>query len=232
MGYRSRLMVMGALGLVHWGCVPSHPGEFANGSFVHSKHGYRVVPRPTGGLVPGDWRLDNFHGDPGDRKPKHGADYEGHYFVDIDRDGKTDDIGEYYLFDLRFTNARDDGVIWLRTVPLPLDDANKALRVLANAYVEGIAHDRYEVVQLEGKLHATDSEVSYATQVIASASGTVGNREAFAVTVNVANTNQLKLDPNARWRRVELVLVRTPFAFDVKGTKKPEGPVPVLMVHH
>jgi hypothetical protein len=181
--------------------------------------------------MPGDWRLDNFHGDPGNREPKGGADYEAHYFVDVDRDGQTDDLGEYYIYDLRFTHARDDGVIWLRTVPLPLDDADKALRVLANAYVEGIAHDRYEVVQLEGTLRATNTEVSYATQMLSSASGTVGDQEAFGVMVNVANTNQLKLDPNARWKRVELVLVRTPFAFKVKsGHKKGDGPIPVLMV--
>ncbi len=70
------------------------------------------------------------------------------YFVareyDLDDDGDADVRIDEPYYDLLLEHRRKDAVIWLRSVPISNDDANKDLAVFAENYVDsasGSAHN-------------------------------------------------------------------------------------------
>jgi len=214
------------------GCGPSLRGSFSSTGFAHSDYPYRVVsPSPPGYQILGpEWRLDNYYLRRGKLEAKKGADYESDYYVDVNRDGKADDLGEFHTYDLRYVHKRTAGVIWLRTIPLPVSASEKELRVLARDYVDEITGTHYETVQLKGYVVHINKERAYAVDIVESAGGTVARRPAHAVTVEVASVEQLKLSPDRRQTRVRLVLIRPGFTFKRRTAGGRGAKLPVLML--
>src|SRR6476661_6560627 len=65
-----------------------------------------------------DWRLDNYFVDPefGSMKPKRGPTYEAERAIDENGDGRPERKNEF-IYDLRFTSKRDNGVLWIKAHP-------------------------------------------------------------------------------------------------------------------
>jgi hypothetical protein len=215
-------------------CSSPKRGTFDPTGFRHDKGAYtvRALDGQTGDLMPASWQIDNYYESSSryginERKllPKKGADYESTLFVDVDGDGENEDLGTVLTFDLRFAHRNNDGIVWLRTVPIPHKLRDKDLRVLARSYMESIAGTNYEVVQFEGRLYQTTQERTYATSMLQSANGRLAGQEAYSVTFDITNVDQFQVSKNKTERRVRLVLVRAPFQVEYKRKD-----MPVLMI--
>src|SRR6185312_10787770 len=110
------------------GCATGN-GAFRDDGFHHDDFPYtvRYADAKARELLP-NWRIDNYvvddKGSPGQAKTT--ADYQGVQSIDLDGDGDPEKPTVYY-YDLRLTNRRNSGVIWLQTVPLSPDRAERDL---------------------------------------------------------------------------------------------------------
>ncbi|MBI5490159.1 MAG: hypothetical protein HY905_22685 [Deltaproteobacteria bacterium] len=177
----------------------------------------RYVDAPRYDLMGADWRLDNFvlndHGLP--TAVKATDEYTTELEFDVDGDGEDDREGTFRLYVLRFEHRRDPGVIWLRTFPVSDRLAERELPALADDYVQEVAGGSYFAVRLAGRPMVQD--VRLATVVIEEGETRVDETPAWQVTFDVANVDQLRLDPNSRSSRVRVVLLRPPFTYPVRA---------------
>jgi hypothetical protein len=105
-------------------------------------------------------------------------------------------------------------VISLRTLPMSSELRQRDLCWLSRAWVEGLSRGGYELVAFEqnGQVqHVAAQDRRYAVKVVAEGDGTVGAQPARMVLVDVANSEDLKLDAGALSERSLFVVVRTPF---------------------
>ncbi|MBI5499963.1 MAG: hypothetical protein HY907_06950 [Deltaproteobacteria bacterium] len=169
------------------------------------------------GLMGADWRLDNFvfNPDGSPRAEKTGETYWTTVEFDPDGDGVYDASREIRLYDLRFEHRRDGGVVWLRTFPVADRLAEKELRLLAHDYVEEVAGGNYFSVRFAGREAVAD--VRFATTIVDQAQIAVDSQAAYQVTFDVANVDQLRLDPESRTARVRIVILRPPYSYPYQG---------------
>jgi hypothetical protein len=161
-----------------------------------------------------DWRVDNFElsSDGSPKRPKNGPKYKGTRDVD-DGEGSGDLLHEdFYVFDLELVHRSSGGVIWARTIPLPpaLTDTN--LRVLMDDYAAALSGTGFfasDVVSAGGNAVAKAQE--FATKVVQAKQTSVAGHDAYDATIELANVDQIKLDPNRREAIGRIVLVRTDY---------------------
>lgn len=214
-------------------CRPT-VGSFTPNGYEHPEYGYtiRYHDSKEQTLMSEDWLLDNLTRKPdGKIVRKRGADYESHILLDVDDDGKRDDLGAFPTFDMRFEHKKTAAVIALRTIPIETKQKDRELRILVEGLVERISGGGYEVVQLEGELHAANKERRYAAKVLRSARAKLAGQDAYSTVVDVSNVDRLRVDPNSVEVRVEFVMVRTPFQFTPRLGAAARLPVVLLASH-
>jgi hypothetical protein len=113
---------------------------------------------------------------------------------------------------LKFEHLVHDGVLFVRTVPISADLAQKKLTVLMDRYVEATARAGYEMVQFSAGTTIM-VERRYAAVVVDKRRATLAGLEALLITLDVANLDQMKVDPDVRAERVQLVLAHTAFRY-------------------
>ena len=203
-----------------WACTAALTGacaaidsQFQSEGFQDTRFGFRVAyADPSArGLMGPDWLLDNFvfNDDGTPREEKGGETYLTRWSFDVDGDGEMDAERDLKIYELRFVHRRDGGVLWLRTIPVADRFAQSDLRLLAHDYVEEVAGGDYYAVRFAGRDLVED--VRFATTIIDESERMVGEFPAYLVTFDVANVDQLRLDPNSRTARVRLVLIRPPY---------------------
>lgn len=198
--------------------------------YRHGTYFYHVQAMPDGRLMPTAWNLDNFQAGQKDLKPKTGGIYLTNYELDVDGDGKFESIQEVPTYDLRFKHAVDAGVIFLRTIPISQDMRAKNLRVMMTDFVEGVAGAGYEVVTLNQGSQIV-VEKRYAAAVVDEGPAELAAADAYFATMDVANLDQVKVDPKARKDRVQLVILHTKFTYQPpRNVSKEPTQFPVLMV--
>jgi hypothetical protein len=182
------------------GCASSSiggHGRFTRSGYA-SEYGYQVGYRVgTKALLPDDWSLENTR------------EYVTTYHLDGNQDGKVDSVFKDPSYTLRFEQPRVDGVIWVQSIPLDEGLRQKEPRVLMQTYLDELAGGHYELVKLNGTT-PTIVEHRYAVTVVERGPVRLGDRDGYGVTVDLANLDQIRLDPRARLRRIQLVLVRAP----------------------
>ena len=205
-----------ACGVTLGAACGSAAGTFAPTGYAHPSYPYSVgyVDSVKQSLMPDAWQLDNFVVLSGKRENKRGADYEGMVYLDVDGDGTRDEVGTRPIYDLLFLHSKTSAEIWVRTIAIDPRDRDKDLRVLMGTIKDGMAGGGYRVVQLEGKLRSTNNDRRYATKYMVAAPAKLAGREAFFATIDIANVDQVKLDPSHIEARMSLVLARTDFEFD------------------
>ncbi|MEZ4376044.1 MAG: hypothetical protein R3B07_34885 [Polyangiaceae bacterium] len=208
-------------------CVSRHKQPLFDAQGYRNKlYHYQVRNLGVGALMSNDWLLDNYFADRrlvGRIKPKPGADYRVTFHLDTNGDGLPDKRREEQRYDLRFIHRSNAGVIWLRTLPIATSLAQTEPRVLMQEFVDGMAGTAYTSVGL-GKTSVLVEGERLAARMIDAQPNRVGGAEAFEAIVEIANVDQLKLDPNARRKLAKLVIIRTNFQY---GDKR--GKWPVLM---
>jgi hypothetical protein len=221
-------VVLGVLALGAAACGPPSTVAFDGYGYKHQAYGYRLLNQSGDKLLSPEWQLDNLYWtQTKELKQKHTPDYLATFKFDMDGDGDTDRDEKGFLYDLRFKHTKRDAVIWLRTLPISTDLREKDLRVLVQRYVDEVSGAGFEAVQL-GPGSIVIREKRYAASVISRGSFTVANQEAFGTTFDVANVDEVAINPNARKTRVRIALVRTPFTYPKRKLDKVEFPVLML----
>jgi hypothetical protein len=216
-----------ALGVL--ACGPPATVAFDGYGYKHQGYGYRVLNQGGDRLLPPEWALDNLYWTSSKKlEQKHTPDYLATFKFDIDGDGDTDRDEKGFLYDLRFKHTKRDAVIWLRTLPISTDLREKDLRVLVQRYVDEVSGAGFEAVQL-GPDSIVIREKRYAANVVSRGAFTIAKQEAFETTFDVANVDEIAINPNARQTRVRVALIRTPFKYPKRQRDKFEFPVLMLV---
>jgi hypothetical protein len=210
-GRRASRAWLGALAVVAiagWvGCRAS--GSFDASGYHNALAAYtvRYAEPAERSLLSSDWVVENFYSD--DKGAPTQAKIEPHLKRDVKvelADGSTSTLS-LDLYDLKLVHKASDAVIWLRSIPLSPRQPNVALRVLADEYAESISGAGFFASDL-GTRHVESR--TYASHVLSGRPVQVAGLEAYETTIEVANVDQLKLDPASRVAMVRVVLVRTP----------------------
>src|SRR5687768_924704 len=97
--------------------------SFRQDAFYHGDYRYRVAHGADGALAPSaDWYIDNYQLDKKGRlsDPKGGPDYEHVIRLDSDGDGDLDTTRKILSYDLLLRHLKNDGTIWVRTLPMSM----------------------------------------------------------------------------------------------------------------
>ena len=189
------------------------PPAFSAKGFRNSVHGYKIAAlsgadASQGVLMPNEWQLDNYYWDHKNLKPKVAPEYKTKLEFDLDGDGTFEHKEDAFIHDLRWVHARHHGIIWVRSVPVSTQLRHVDLDVLLADYVNEVSGAGYEGVAF-GESHRV-VEHRYVAKLLRQTPGTLAGQEAIDSELEVANSEQLKLDPKARWQHVRLVLARGP----------------------
>lgn len=189
-------------------CASTAFGE--DGAYVNDALGYRVSPVMQGGrrgeLLGADWALVNFtrdsSGQPNDLKGGH--DWEVQLALDTNDDGDVDVEGEFPRYDLYFEHRRDDAQVWIQSVPMSDTSAGKSLETLAERYAGSVSGGVYF---WSPSTRAVKDE-RFASRIIAHEEMQVDGHPAYRADIEVANVDEMRLDPSARSRRIRVMLLR------------------------
>jgi len=205
--------VLWGCGFLSISCVPT--SNFQGPAYVHEEHAYAVsYDDAKKQLILGpEWILDNYKRVETTGSPalvrKETAEYTSEYSFDLDDDGEYEDKEKLPSYDLLFKNRKTNAQIWLSTIPLSREYADKELRVLFSNYVDEMSGSGAVVVKL-GKVVAVD-EKRFSARLVEKTAAKLSGFNAMAATIEVANVDQLKLSPDARREKVRVVLARPNF---------------------
>lgn len=187
---------------------------FTGGRYQNGLYGYEYTYE-NGPLPADEWKLDNYQvgADGKPTSPKKGED--ARVVVDADGDGDYESTGRHPDPDVRYVHLKDDGTISMRTIPVSADLSQKDLKLLLERWVDSLSGEGgISVYDQSGRARLTLTRTkTYSTRVIADGAGTLSGYEAHFGLVEIANVDQLKLDPNHREALIEVVLARTDYSW-------------------
>jgi hypothetical protein len=173
-------------------------------------------------LLSSDWVVENFYAD-ATGKPttsKTGRLYQKDREIEL-ADGHTS-RRTFDVYDVLLVHRASDAVIWMRSIPLSPRQSGLNLRVMAEQYAEGLSGSGFYATDLG---HRMVESQTYASHMLTSRPVMVAGLEAFEATLEVANVDQLKLDPASRAALIRVVFVHTPFATETRGVDSEKLPV-------
>jgi hypothetical protein len=200
------LVSLFAFALFPMACVST--GKLDSQGFTHEKLGYSLPyaqPNQKVFINP-SWTLET--NSQGQSSPKDNSmrrveakSYSGHQETMLVQD-----------LDLVFKHRETNGVIAVQSVPLGESAAYKKLPILAKDHVERLSGLYYASLSDGGTQVGLGK--NYVTNIVEGKSGTIGTAETYEAVVDVANAEQLKLNPEHRLMRYKMVMIRP---------KAPEG---------
>ncbi len=223
---RTILLVLTATTLLACAGAP-----FNASGYKHPTHPLAVRYHDAGAkvFISKDWRIDNYilgeHGAP--MVAKDGDDYKIVRNVDFDGDG-VPDRQKVHRFELKLVHRSNDSVIWMRLIPLAKGDEGLELRVFVDRYVEALTGTGFFAEDLpSGKAKARAQR--FAAKVLDVKSRTLGQVEALQADIELANVDQLRLDPASRHAKIRVIFARPGFADTVQGSVRFDIQAPVLV---
>ncbi|WP_141733095.1 hypothetical protein [Oligoflexus tunisiensis] len=191
-------ILVSCLVLLSSACVTS--GHIGPQGFSHDKLGYQLAyAEPQQKLfINKSWKLEADHkGQP--------RSFDTHHVQSKSSSGHEEKL---YVksTDLVFKHRETNGVISVQSSPLPETMAERKLPIIAKDYVERLSSQYFTFVG-----NGVDRAVigkNYVTTITATRSGTIGSAETYEVVADLANADQLKLNPDHRLMRFKLLLVR------------------------
>jgi hypothetical protein len=210
------------------GCAKTTAGLLGPGGYSQPVYGYRIDytnPDARSFLGP-DWRVDNFAWDDtvGKWKPKDGPNYVATRELDEDNDGKIAS-GEKHaepIYDLRLTNARDDGVIWVKAHPLARHQTARELDVELNDYADSLSGTG---AYYQGSVFAVEHVKTrqFTTFVVAPEKRSVAGLDGLIATVEVAETTRLQLEPTYRSAKIRVFLAKIRYQVKLPEPTDPDN---------
>lgn len=161
-------------------------------------------------LAPGPWRLDNWEEKPvGQFTVKRGPSYFDTFEVDDDGNGKIEgwERHEEPLADIELDNDEDDSVVWIKTRAIAPSQARRKLELVARDYVDGVSGStRVSQLDLFGRQRA---RTRHLTSLVTSVREThVGGNRALEAVAEIADVDDMRLDPRARLGRLRVIVAR------------------------
>ena len=205
------LRVVAGLSIAFLAVGCGHEGGALDPSgFRQDTYGYRVsyADAKLQSFLGADWLLDNYY--PSERTgklvAKGGDAYVATREFDADGNGQIE-AGERSredIYDLRFTNTHDDGVIWLKAHPLLASEAQRDLEVMVSDYADGLAG---EGLYAQSNLFSIERSRArrFVTFVVDRTPIKVGPLQGLSATIEVAEAEKLKLDPAHRDSKIQIV---------------------------
>jgi hypothetical protein len=192
-------------------CTRAH--GFRDDGYYQDVRIYRMArDRDTGFSPTSQWYVENYQVDSSGEfvRRKVGPAYQHTFYVDADGDGQLETKVTLPRYDVSFRNRKNDGHIWVSTLPMSAEYAETELRVLALNYVDAVSGAGQLVIDL-GDARAVARERRFATRVLEAAPGALDGTAAYDVTFEIANVDQLQLSPDSRWERARIIFVRPHF---------------------
>jgi hypothetical protein len=191
-------------------------GAFGPTGYRQATYGYQVkYAWPKEQLIlDRDWQLDNLRVDKasGAMTEKRGPDYVSVRRFDADGDGEISrsETHDEATFDLRYVNARDGGIIWIKAHPLAVAEAARDLDVLFDRYVENLSGSGvYWSTDVFSVAHQTEKR--FISFVGRRGPTRIGPNLAIWGFVELAESERLRVDPRHRSSRVEVVISKLPY---------------------
>jgi hypothetical protein len=203
------------VGFLLWHCGPK-VGVIGPAGFENAVYEYRVSYRdPAQKMFLGpDWQLDNYYFNTATNsyKAKTGPDYVAEREFDLDGDGtiSLSEKSSEPIYDLRFVNTKDDGVIWIKAHPVAIVDRQRDLEVVLNNYADGLSGTG---LYAQGNLFSVEHAKSraFTTFVTMKEPITLGGLPGLAGEIEIAEVEKLRLDPKYRSEKVKVAFVRFVF---------------------
>jgi hypothetical protein len=204
------------------GCQSS--GFFEASAFRSTKYPYtiRYADPEERALLSSDWVVENYYAD-GSGKPttsKMGRQYQKDREIELASGHTT--VRSFDVYDVLLVHRASDAVIWLRSIPLSPRQSGLNLRVAAEQYAEGLSGSGFYATDLGPRRVEAQT---YASHMTSGRPVMVAGLEAYEATLEVANVDQLKLDPAGRAAMIRVVFVRTPFTTDPHSEGSEKLPV-------
>jgi hypothetical protein len=181
-------------------CVTA--GKVGPQGYSHEKFGYTIPYAQANEkiFITPAWKLEtNAEGQPSVKG-------SGTFRVDVKSFKGHEDHIVVQDVDLVFKHRETNGVISVQSAPLADTISDKKLPILAKDFVERLS-GLYYVSLSQGSTRVGMGK-NLVTNMIDSKSATLGSAETYEVVVDVANADQLKLNPEHRLMRYKMVLIR------------------------
>jgi hypothetical protein len=161
-------------------------------------------------LAPQPWKLENWtEKAPGHFEPRLGPEDKATFEVDDDGDGKIAawEKHEEPLFDLALVNEEDDGLVWLKTRSIAPAAARRRLDLVARDYLGSLSGTAtFAQMDIFGREKQRTRRL---TTLIRDVSETkLGGHRAIAASADIADADDLRLNPRARLGQLRLIVAR------------------------
>jgi hypothetical protein len=208
------------------GCMPAASAVGPSG-YEQPDYHYHLAYRDLASqsFLGPEWDIDNFYKDPssGAWSPKESPEYTADRLLDVHGDGDRHVFHEY-VYDLKFVNQRDNGVIWLKAHPLEPETAKRDLDVVLENYAFGLSGTSLYAQSNLFNLETTTSH-QFTTFVVSKEPLRLGQVPAVAGTIDLAETDKLRIDPNARSGRVRVIFAKFQIYKSTEGVEALPWPV-------
>jgi hypothetical protein len=214
----TRFAVLAAVAVGLVGCGTTGGGAWDASGYTQHVYGWNAAyPAGQQALLGPEWQLDNWKkGDDGTLEEKTGGRYSAMSEEDEDGDGVVSpaEKKEVVLYDLKFLNARDNGVIWIQTRPVSPANERRDLDVLVENYADSlVGSGLYEQGTLFGTAKAMAR--SFTTFVKDKNATRLGPHRAVAASIEVAETERLRGDPQSRLAMIRIVVTKFKYRAEV-----------------
>ena len=181
---------------------------------------YRQAPvgKPGPDAILGrDWRAVNLYANHGKWDVKQSDEYWEWVEYDTTGDGVGDKRIRERVYGLELKHRVSGARIWISTVPLPADDAQTDLGVLLRRFSSelsrGVQLHRARFKGQDGakETHRSTVETRYAARTLGERACSVSGQVAHSADIEIANVDQLEIDPTAARKRAHIVFVRPPY---------------------
>jgi hypothetical protein len=155
-----------------------------------------------------DWRTENWEYDEIYKvwQKKLHEKYRGDVKADLDGDDEPETIKRYH-YDLELSHLVTEANIQVDVTVLPQSKQRTRMDVFLANFIDNISGGRswYEKYRYTGK---TKVSRTYASKLIVSREFKIGENDAVLATIELADLNQLELDPDHRSGVITILLVR------------------------
>lgn len=177
-------------------------GKLDSLGFTHDKVGYSIPYADAKDklFINPSWKLET------DQQGKPWSKDNSTYRAEVKSYRGYEDVIIVQDLDLVFKHRETNGVISVQSAPLADAIAYKKLAILARNHAERLSGLYY--TSLAKSFGDFGLAKNFVTNIIEEKAGTRGEAETYEVVVDVANAEQLKLNPAHRLMRYKMVMIR------------------------